>query len=536
MRRKQAEENERLFQEWLKQEALEEERRKQALQHQEEQSAFVCGQCKSPKEFEQLTFLQACGHFFCRPCLKEFALEKIQAVRCSEIVCPENGCAKPIGAADLKPILSEKEMDLLQENSVKEVFSANPDQFTQCPQCKTVIERVAENKGASPAQNQNIMGLDGKPVSADALRHRDQHRLRCRDCQTEFCAACRKEPYHLGFTCDTFSNYERARKCRFCSTQLHSKTNQAPSKGWAPALQDCCTSPDCLARRQIACPRTLPCGHFCSGCNFDDKFNCHPSCMHEECVAKARKEGKNVVDGSEYCTICYCEGLEQAPCIHLECGHVYHYDCVKKKLDSKWSGAMITFGFLECPLCKKELSHPALAHDLKPHHALLADVKDKAAKRLKQINLNDVKELKDKNSPFFGNEAKYAMARFCYYPCFKCQKPYFGGMRECNAEQRVAEFNPQELVCGSCASAGSEKGHCAKHGSDYIEYKCKFCCNTAAWFCWGNTHFCEDCHKVAAEVAKKAKKDLPACKCSVPHPPNGEEYCLGCSVCRFDQD
>ena len=32
---------------------------------------------------------------------------------------------------------------------------------------------------------------------------------------------------------------------------------------------------------------------------------------------------------------------------------------------------------------------------------------------------------------------------------------------------------------------------CAKHGADFIEFKCRFCCNIASWYCWGTTHFCE---------------------------------------------
>jgi E3 ubiquitin-protein ligase MYCBP2 len=25
-------------------------------------------------------------------------------------------------------------------------------------------------------------------------------------------------------------------------------------------------------------------------------------------------------------------------------------------------------------------------------------------------------------------------------------------------------------------------------------YKCNFCCAVASWFCFGTTHFCEQCH------------------------------------------
>ena len=36
---------------------------------------------------------------------------------------------------------------------------------------------------------------------------------------------------------------------------------------------------------------------------------------------------------------------------------------------------------------------------------------------------------------------------------------------------------------------------CPKHGTEAIEWKCKFCCSVASWFCWGTTHFCDDCHR-----------------------------------------
>jgi E3 ubiquitin-protein ligase MYCBP2 len=73
------------------------------------------------------------------------------------------------------------------------------------------------------------------------------------------------------------------------------------------------------------------------------------------------------------------------------------------------------------------------------------------------------------------------MFKLAYYMCFKCTKPYFGGMKDClvNANEKVA-FNPEELVCGVCVaeSLGGE-ANCKTHGNDYIEYKCRFCCSIA---------------------------------------------------------
>ena len=99
------------------------------------------------------------------------------------------------------------------------------------------------------------------------------------------------------------------------------------------------------------------------------------------------------------------------------------------------------------------------------------------------------------------------MAIYCYYMCFKCKKPYFGGAKDCNRamENEKMEFKPEELVCANCCDVEKVE-NCNKHGKDYIEFKCKFCCSLAVWFCWydflyiinlnrGTTHFCEECHK-----------------------------------------
>ena len=98
-------------------------------------------------------------------------------------------------------------------------------------------------------------------------------------------------------------------------------------------------------------------------------------------------------------------------------------------------------------------------------------------------------------------------------------------------------------MCSKCSadSVGGGILDCKKHGTDYIEFKCKFCCSIAQWFCWGNTHFCEPCHSRQVKgdyVSRYTKDKLPQCcggaQCplKVKHPANGEEYALGCAICR----
>ena len=154
------------------------------------------------------------------------------------------------------------------------------------------------------------------------------------------------------------------------------------------------------------------------------------------------------------------------------------------------------------------------------------------------------KDEKYQKEPYFGkNMEEYALKNLSYYQCFKCSNPYFGGKKECGVGQDYENFKKEELVCGKCAAVAVGGGikECPKHGQEFIEFKCKFCCQIAQWFCWGNTHFCEPCHKKQCAgdyVSRKTKDQLPKCegpkKCPIGgnHPANGDEYALGCSVCR----
>ena len=137
--------------------------------------------------------------------------------------------------------------------------------------------------------------------------------------------------------------------------------------------------------------------------------------------------------------------------------------------------------------------------------------------------------------------------RYSYYLCFKCEKAYFGGEARCDAELLDGDadhFNPEELICGSCSDVAQAQ-ICPKHGTDYLEYKCRFCCSVAVYFCFGSTHFCNACHEDFQRLV--VLKDYPQCpvgpRCvplegeeccplHVLHPPTGEEFALGCGICR----
>ena len=90
-----------------------------------------------------------------------------------------------------------------------------------------------------------------------------------------------------------------------------------------------------------------------------------------------------------------------------------------------------------------------------------------ALERAKIEGLDKHERLKDPNDRFFGKLGEYAMFKCAYYPCFKCKKPYFGGMNDCGDEAMMAaDFRREDLVCPKCSAAvvGAGVKNCPKHG------------------------------------------------------------------------
>ena len=163
--------------------------------------------------------------------------------------------------------------------------------------------------------------------------------------------------------------------------------------------------------------------------------------------------------------------------------------------------------------------------------------------RIKIEGLDKDPRLKDPKDKYFNKLEEFGMTRISYYMCFKCRNPYFGGLKACENMNEINEkYDEKDLMCGSCSMIGVEQ--CKKHGKDFIEFKCKFCCTIAQWFCWGKTHFCDSCHSRQSKgdyLTSKRLSELPKCpgksKCplKIEHPPNGNEFPLGCAMCRNDK-
>ena len=124
---------------------------------------------------------------------------------------------------------------------------------------------------------------------------------------------------------------------------------------------------------------------------------------------------------------------------------------------------MISFApWSQCPTCKVTIDHPLLEELMAPVRLLKEEVERKALMRLEFEKKDKDPEIVEEGGAFFGKPAAFALNKYNYYMCCKCDKPYFGGERDCGAGAAGDDFDPQELVCAGCSGGTAEV--CPKHG------------------------------------------------------------------------
>ena len=442
-------------------------------------------------------------------------------------------CGKEIEEEIKKDILGVKIYEELESKALKRIIG----NIVQCPnpKCK---EKITFEPGEI---DYNVKDEQNKKLSKKAAEDYATHRCRCGFCQINFCVNCLSIPYHLGKTCQEYKMHTFAKKCRFCDNEIK-ENNTGPD-------DDVCNEEECIKRYSYSCKKILKCGHKCLGVLKEKKC---PPCLDKNCQ---NYKGLFEQEKNDYCKICFTEGLGSAPIVELTCGHYVHYHCIKKRLEKKWIGPKITFNHCLCPVCNKwdDCPYiPILKKLININKKLYENIKEMSLKRFILEGLDKDPRLTDVNSPWYNKREEFAMKRLSFYMCYICKKPYFAGRRECgndpnmNHEDPNKDYDPKDCICGKDANLSGISGvtNCKLHGKDFIEYKCKFCCKIASWFCWGNTHFCDDCHRRQCNhdyVSKYPRDKLPKCNkltCEVGgnHPPNGEEFALGCSLCRHKEE
>ena len=454
--------------------------------------SIFCQTCKKNKNI----FYLNCNHTICNECFEIEAKINFYQMKC-------NICSKEITEKNKKDILKNK-FEELEKNALIKIVENNEND-------KTNIKVYNEIKEKNMDENDDEVVFISKLDMNENENNKTNLNL----------------------------NLKKNIKCRYCSDEI---TQFNKGKDF-----DVCNSSLCKERYILSCKKKLPCGHKCFG--VDGEKVC-PPCIDSDCK---NYSGKLKQNKESYCSICNLEGLGSSPIVISKCGHYFHYQCVKKQLETKWLGPQINFNFCLCPECNKWLDIDTVsdfAKMLNEYNTLYNTIKEMALIRLKLENLDKSPKLTDPNSPWYNKQVEFALRTFAYFMCSECKTPYFAGKRECgnnpsiNLDETNTNFNPEYCVCSKHVEIDNIKGenYCNKHGKEFIEYKCKFCCKYATWFCWGTTHFCDDCYKrqcLGDYVSQYSKDKLDKCnknKCQVGgnHPLNGEEYALGCFVCKYN--
>ena len=98
------------------------------------------------------------------------------------------------------------------------------------------------------------------------------------------------------------------------------------------------------------------------------------------------------------------------------------------------------------------IEHATLKDVLEPIRNLYEDVHRKALMRLEYEGLHKSEVITTPGARYYNDPAGFAMDRYAYYVCFKCNKAYYGGEARCDEQMQVGDdYNPAELVCGACS-------------------------------------------------------------------------------------
>ena len=94
-----------------------------------------------------------------------------------------------------------------------------------------------------------------------------------------------------------------------------------------------------------------------------------------------------------------------------------------------------------------------------------------------------------------------------FYNCFKCNRVYCGGKNDYEGAIRE-NMEAENFLCLTCAEEelGYGKEVCPKHGNEFTDFKCNYCCSIALFVIEnGKRFFCQPCFNDHMEKKEKVK-------------------------------
>lgn len=125
---------------------------------------------------------------------------------------------------------------------------------------------------------------------------------------------------------------------------------------------------------------------------------------------------------------------------------------------------------MTCPQCKQEIKdteHKAIDDELAKLREKRSAIEKMALEVAKNQGLDKEERLSIQGDAYYNDLLGLAMHSCAFYECFECEKPFFGGMVDCQAQLGVEENNKKEnLRCKDCIAKafGAGSQDCEKHG------------------------------------------------------------------------
>lgn len=239
-------------------------------------------------------------------------------------------------------------------------------------------------------------------------------------------------------------------------------------------------------------------------------------------------------DTSTDCAICLepLDESSQEVIITLKCGHKWHFECLREQILTAQpnSTKRLLFTGCQCAKCGVICEHEKLENLTRTTDILRQKVDGMLEDQL-ALDAHDIwRQIRDANDDSQKQKIlDHARQKYAFYLCRHCKEPYFGGTVECADSLMAEEESTEERLCVACAPQSQVScQNPLQHGA-FLMWKCRYCCQPSTHLCYGNIHFCNDCHKRNSQRVRQQQQNGSG---SIRPPPLQAVPCKG-SDCPF---
>lgn len=214
------------------------------------------------------------------------------------------------------------------------------------------------------------------------------------------------------------------------------------------------------------------------------------------------KHASSFIDTSTECAIClqpFDDNAAAEPSLTLTCGHRWHMQCLRHQLQvaQPTPSRRLLFTGCRCAKCGAVCEHPELEDVTRTTDVLRQRVDELIVAQWKI----DHPVSREQNNLTTKEILEEGRRKYAFYMCGSCGEPFFGGTVEC-AEAAGDEVAIADRHCPDCAPQQVECRSPQSHRGAHI-WKCRYCCQPAVFVCYGNVHFCKDCHDRNTERVRR---------------------------------